>query len=141
MNVKHFYDPIRCYHSDLRTIAVKGHAAFPKAFRLVSHRQMVFCRVHNTPLVVLSLCNILTLNPAVNQETGASGQRYPGITLTCGRVEFGAIATPTGSRWMSNNYITRCHRRLELVGVGFRVAVRGSENQLQTEGLGPQDPV
>ena len=24
---------------------------------------------------------------------------------------------PTGSRCMSNNYITRCHRRLELVGV------------------------
>ena len=23
--------------------------------------------------------------------------------------------TPTGSRWVSNNYITRCHRRLELV--------------------------
>ena len=62
-------------------------------------------------------CNILTLDPAVNQETGASGQRYRGITLTCGRVEFGAVATPTGSRWMSNNYITRCHRRLQLVGV------------------------
>ena len=29
--------------------------------------------------------------------------------------------TSTGSRWMSNNYITRCHRRLEAVGV--RVAV------------------
>ena len=39
------------------------------------------------------------------------------ITLTCGRVEFDAHATPTGSRWMSNNYITRCHRRFELVGV------------------------
>ena len=39
------------------------------------------------------------------------------ITLTCGRVEFGAHATPTRSRWTSNNYIIRCHRRFELVGV------------------------
>ena len=31
------------------------------------------------------------------------------------------MQTPTGSRWVSNNYITRCHRRFELVGV--RVAV------------------
>ena len=72
---------------------------------------------------VLYKCNILALDPAVNQETGASGLRYRGITLTCGRVEFGAIATPTGSRRMSNNYITRCHRHLEAVGV--KVAVRG----------------
>ena len=25
------------------------------------------------------------------------------------------MRTPTGSRWISDNYITRCHRRLELV--------------------------
>ena len=66
---------------------------------------------------LMSNCNILALDPAVNQETGASGRRYRGITLTCGRVEYGAIATPTWSRWTSNNYITRCHRRFELVGV------------------------
>ena len=59
----------------------------------------------------------MTLDPAVNQETGACGRRYQGITLTCGRVEFSAIATPRRSRWMSNNYITGCHRRLELVRV------------------------
>ena len=50
--------------------------------------------------------------------------------ISCGRVEFSAIATSTGSRWVSNKYITRCHRRLELVG--DRIAVWGSENQLQT---------
>ena len=60
------------------------------------------------------------------------------ITLTCGRVEIGAIATPTGCRWMSNNYITRCHSWSQLVGV--RVAVRGCENLLPAEGLGTQDP-
>ena len=43
------------------------------------------------------MCNILTFDPAFNQETGASGRRYQDITLTCGRVEIGAIATPTGS--------------------------------------------
>ena len=49
----------------------------------------------------------MTLDPAINQETGAFGRRYRGITLTCGRAEFDAIATPTGSRWASNNYMTR----------------------------------
>ena len=29
----------------------------------------------------------------------------------------GQMRTPTESRWMSNNYITRCHRQLESVGV------------------------
>ena len=65
-------------------------------------------------------CNILTFDRAVNQETGAFGRRYWNITLTCGRVEFGADATLTGSRWMSNNYITRCNRWFELVGVRGR---------------------
>ena len=60
---------------------------------------------------------MLALDPAVNQETGASGRRYRSITLTWWRVKFGAIATHTGSKWMSSIYITRCHRRLELVGV------------------------
>ena len=65
-------------------------------------------------------CNILTFERAVNQETGASGRRYRNITLTCGRVEFGEDAKPTRSKCMSNNYITRCHRRLESVGVRGR---------------------
>ena len=29
---------------------------------------------------------------------------------------------------------------MQLESVGVRVVVRGSENQLQTEGLSPQDP-
>ena len=52
------------------------------------------------------------------------------ITLTCGRVEISSIVTPTGSRWVSNNYITRCHRQFELVGVqGRQSSVWGSEFQ------------
>ena len=31
------------------------------------------------------------------------------------------MCTPTGSRWTSNNYITRCHRRLGAVGVPVAV--------------------
>ena len=77
-------------------------------------------RYMRKPISLQEYCNLLALDPAFNQETGASGRRYRGITLTCGRVEFGAIATPTGSRWMSNNYITRCHRQFRLVGVQSR---------------------
>ena len=33
------------------------------------------------------------------------------------------MCMPTGSRWMSNNYIIRCHRRLESVGIRIPVAV------------------
>ena len=44
---------------------------------------------------------------------------------------------PTRSRWMSNNYITRCQSWSQLVEV--RVAVRDSENQLPAEGLGLQN--
>ena len=76
------------------------------------------------------ICNILTFDRAVNEETGLSDRRYQNITLTCGRVEFGVDATPMGSRWMSNNYITRCHRRL--VAVGVRVAVQ-FQSQLPAE--------
>ena len=88
-------------------------------------------------------CNILTCDPAVNQETGESGRRLQDITLTCGWIEFGADATPTRSRWSSNNYITRVPQRVRVSWsqfVGVRVAIRGSENQLETEDLGPQDP-
>ena len=68
---------------------------------------------------------ILSFDRAVNQETGASGRRNRNITLTCRWVVFGAHATPTGSRWMSNNRITRCHRRFELFGV------RGRQSSVQ----------
>ena len=69
---------------------------------------------------MLNKCNILALDRTINQETGASSRRYRVITLYCGRVEFGAIAMPTGSRWMSKTYITRCHRAFGLVGVRGR---------------------
>ena len=33
------------------------------------------------------------------------------------------MRTPTGSRWTANNYLTRCHRRLELVQTAVPVAI------------------
>ena len=62
--------------------------------------------------------------------------------LDCRRVEFGANATLTGSRWMSNNYITRCHRQFELVGVSCSWTSSCSSGQWEpvpSRGLGPQD--
>ena len=50
-----------------------------------------------------------------NSETGASGRRYRNITLTCGCGWirwWWQMRMPTWSRWMSDSYITRCHRRL-----------------------------
>ena len=72
---------------------------------------------HRAVVYRFQLCNLLTLDQAVNQETGASGRRYRGITLTCGQVEFSAIATPTGAGGCQIIIKTRCHRRLELIGV------------------------
>ena len=85
--------------------------------------------------------NSVTYWPSIQPSIKKQVHPVEDITLTCGRVEFGAIATPTGSRWMANNYITRSHRQFELVGVrGRQRSVRGSENQLPAEGLGLQDP-
>ena len=60
------------------------------------------------------------------------------------------MRTPTGSRWMSNNYITRCQRRLGLVGVRgsqFKAVSSSSvgDKMLEWEpapdrGLGPSGP-
>ena len=52
------------------------------------------------------------------------------------------MRTPTGNRWVSNNYITRCHRRLESVRASefqsqLEIGCPRSENQPLTENLGP----
>ena len=70
-------------------------------------------------------------------------RRYQDITLTCGRVEFGADTTLTRSRWMSNNYITRCHRQFELVGVNCIWSSSCNSRQWEPaprRGLGPAGP-
>ena len=51
---------------------------------------------------------------------------------------------PTGSWWVSNNYITRCHRRLELVGVWvavqFQCQLPAEWEPTPDRGLGPSRP-
>ena len=85
------------------------------------------------------------MNKRKNSETGASGRRYRNITLTCRRGWirwWWQMRTPSGSRWMSDNYITRCHRRLGSVQFQFQLEIgcQRSEKQLQTEGWGLQWP-
>ena len=53
------------------------------------------------------------------------------------------VRTPTGRRWESNNYIARCHKRLESVGVRVAVPVGVQMPELETapdRGLGPSGP-
>ena len=82
----------------------------------------------------------MTFDPAINQETGASGRRYQGISLTgwirCNCDVHGKQVAVnqlyngmTQTAWVSWSQF-----------VGVRVAVRCIENQLPAEGLGPQDP-
>ena len=64
----------------------------------------------------------------------------PRVTYWPSTVEFGADATPTRSRWMSNNYITRCHRQFELVGISCSWSSSCSLRQWEpvpSRGLGP----
>ena len=85
------------------------------------------------------------VNKRKNSETGASSRRYRNITLTCGRGWirwWWQMRSPTGSRWMSDKYITRCHRRLGSVAVPVGVGVSWGtrcqrESQRQTEGFEP----
>ena len=72
-------------------------------------------------------------------ETGPSGRKYQNITLTCERGWIRCRCV----RPQVNNYITRCHRRLELVGV--RVAVPVGDKMPEWEPapnreLGPSGP-
>ena len=102
-----------CMVSSFRQIVTLVYSFIPCFLKAIS----ISSSVASDSSLLLTMCNILTFDQAVNQETGASGQRYRNITLTCEQVEFSANAMPTGSRWTSNNYITRCHRRFESVGI------------------------
>ena len=78
------------------------------------------------PSTEASIKRCTCVNKQKNSETGASGRRYRNITLTCGRGWirwWWQMHTPAGSRWMSDNYIARCDRRLGSVGVPVAVGV------------------
>ena len=66
-------------------------------------------------MVQLIHCNILTFDQAVNQETGASGRRYHLDLWT----DWIRCRCDADKKQVDVNYITRCHRRFELVGVSY----------------------
>ena len=57
------------------------------------------------------------------------------IPSTC-NIELGSDVTPTRSRGMSNNYITRGHRQVQLVGV----QLVGERTSTLQRDMGPHDP-
>ena len=61
-----------------------------------------------------SIKRCICVNKRKNSEIGASGRRYRNITLTCGRgwIRCRCVRPQEAGGW-SNNYIIRCHRRLE----------------------------
>ena len=66
---------------------------------------------------------------------GRNGERRSGISAQTARHDDDDVS-PTGSRWMSNNYITPCHRQFKLVGV----SVLEFELQFEAVRTSPQDP-
>ena len=96
------------------------------------------------PSTESSIKRCTCVNKRKNSETGASGQKYRNITLTCGHGWirwWWQMCTPTGSKWVSDNYITRCHRWLESVSSSSSWSQFGTrcriESQQQMEGFGP----
>ena len=95
-------------------------------------------------------CNILTSDPVelsnkkctcVNNRCTRSKISGDNPWLWTGWIECRCDAH--WSRWMSNNYITRCYRKFELFGdqsLEWVVAVRSSENQTQKR-AGPSGPL
>ena len=75
------------------------------------------------------LCIYVTYRPLTQPSIKKHVYPVEDIRVSPWGVEFGAIATPTGSRWKSNNYITRCQSWNQLVGV--RVAVREVKTSFQ----------
>ena len=97
------------------------------------------CGVTYWPSTEQSIKRCTCVNKRKYNEIGASGRRYRNITLTCGRGWirwWWQMRTPAGSRWMLDNYITRCHRRLESVAVPVGEGCQRSENKLQTGEFG-----
>ena len=93
---------------------------------LCKRKWLIYNWIIRIRLLKWNVCNILTFDPAVNQEKGV--HPVEDISVSPWRVEFGAIAAPTWSRWVSNNNKTRVPQAVwvswrQLVGVRF--AVRG----------------
>ena len=86
----------------------------------------------------MTQCNILTFDPAVNRETGASGRRYH-LDMWTGLIRCRCDAhKKQGYVKQLYNPVPQTVRVSWSQFVEVRVAVRGSENQRKAERLGPQ---
>ena len=85
----------------------------------------------------------IDLRPSRQSRNWCIRSKISRYNLDRGRVKFGGNATLTGSRCMSNNYITRCHRQFEWVGVSCGWSSSCISRQWEpapSRGLGPQEP-
>ena len=85
----------------------------------------------------------IDLRPSRQSRNRYIRSKISRYNLDRGWVEFGAIATHKGSRWTSNNDITRCHRHFGLVGVSCSWSLSCSSRQWEpasSRGLGPSGP-
>ena len=82
----------------------------------------------------------IDLRPSRQSRNRCIRSKISRYNLDLVQVEFGANATLTGSRWTSNNYITRCHREFKLVRVSCSRSLSCSSRQWEpapSRGLGP----
>ena len=96
--------------------------------------------VRHWPSTEPSIKRCTCVSKRTNSETDASGRRYRNITLIRGRGWirwWWQMHTATGSKWMSNKNITRCHRRLESVRIAFGDRVPAEWEPAPDKGLGP----
>ena len=82
----------------------------------------------------------IDLRPSRQSRNRCIWSKTSRYSLHRGWVEFGANSTLTGSRWVSNNYIIRGRRQVQLVGVSELEIRCCSENQHPAEGYGPPWP-
>ena len=82
----------------------------------------------------------IDLRPSRQSRNRCIRSKISRYNLDNGRVVFDANATLTGCRCKSNNYITRCHREFELIGVSCSWSSSCSSRQCEptpSRGLGP----
>ena len=132
-----------CLKTDL--LAPKRKLDLTSASIIVLKEPPSLCWSLVVHLFTQSLCNILTSDPAE-----LSNKKCTCVNKRCIRSKISWLWTgwiewrcdAHWSRWMSNNYITQCYRKFELVGdqsLESVVAVRGVRTRSQQR-LGPQGP-
>ena len=110
----------------------------PAATRSRLYSRVMYCTCRNSlEFRNVLCCNMLTFDPAINQETGASGRYHLDLWTGWNQCNCNTHRKQVGvKQWY--NPVPQTVWELEWVAVEVQVAVRGSENQLLAEGLGPQ---